>query len=247
MEDMENKDLELESVQPEVEQEKEPDVDPIEAQALAQGWKAGGVKSAAEFLRAGPLYEEIERRGRKIDNLEKKLDALLEYQRKQEDIVRANVLRDLENNRLNAISRGDVRSVQEIEQKIVEHSPQQVELHNTPQAQDFIAKYKADIFSSKDRQEYVDRRYDELKKYNLSADEHFKQLEADYKNQFYKQPEAASFQTVESDSGQKQEKKSFGVSNLNREQKEILKMLETTGIMTKDEYIKSLIAQGELK
>ncbi len=63
--------------EPEEEAPKEPNS--IEEEAQAKGWKEDGEKSAEEFLRAEPLYDELKERGKKLNKQEKEILELKDY------------------------------------------------------------------------------------------------------------------------------------------------------------------------
>lgn len=253
MEDQEIEKLEeevLSDLEQEIVEEEEREPDEIELQAKAQGWKPGGVKSAAEFLRAGPLYKEIEKRGQQIDSLKKSLDAILEYNRKQEEVKRQQELEYLNNERLNAIQQGSVERFQAVEQEISKYAPEPEpvdDLQTTPESADFIAKYKDEILSSDEDMAFIDQHYNDLLKYNLSPKEHFDKLEAlylDKKDRLEKPIIAVETSPIKGLPAKT--KKSYSRSDLNKDQREVLRLIVDNGIMTEKEYIASLVAQGDL-
>ncbi len=248
LEDDINAALEQENVSPEAE-EREPD--DIELQAMAQGWKPSGVKSAAEFLRAAPLYTELEKRGRRIDSLEKKLDAILEYNKKQEDLRRAQELDYLNNERINAIQQGSVERVQKVEKQIADYvvtpEPVATDLQGSPEALAFIDKYREEILSSEETRTIIDTQFDNLLKYNLPPKEHFAKLEEILLNSKEKKSPAMAVETSQPVGQPTRQKKSYTRNDLNKDQREVLKMIVGNNIMSEKDYINSLVAQGDLK
>lgn len=219
-----------------------------ELQARAQGWKPGGVKSADEFLRAGPLYEEIEKRGKRIDNLEKKLEALLDYQKKQEDHKRKQLEDQLHQDKIAAIENGDVKRVQEVEKQMAA-IPQVPNI--APEAQEFMNKYE-NLLKDSEIAEFVRSRDESLGKLGLPASQHMERLERElkllYPNKFEgSSPKVSAVETNTSAVPTGAARRSFGFSDLSKEQKMIARTMNDSGVMTIDEYIKDLIKLGDLK
>lgn len=228
----------------------------IELQAMAQGWKPGGVKSADEFLRAGPLYEEIERRGKRIDGLEKKLEALISFQLKQEELKKKAEQDQLLEDKIQAIQNGDVAGVQAVEKKIEASNKKET----PPEALDFVERHKSwwedgSNAENVEMKNFALSRDDTLSSRGLNPTDHFKQIEKEleqlYPHRFQKanveERKVSSVETNNLAVPTAGIKKNYGLSDLNKEQKAIARVVVDSGIMSLSDYIKDLVKLGELK
>lgn len=231
----------------------------FEREQMAKGWNPDGVKSAEEYSRTEPLYEEIKSRGKQLKQMQKAIDALTAHMSKQEKIAYDKALNTLRQERHEAIARGDIRDVERIEaetQQLLTPPPVAI-----PEAEVFKEKYEH-IFNSANYEEmeivkFLHERDSELMARGLSPAEHMKTLEQHMLKKFpsyFGQKEVVSrnetgyVETGNSSNVVKKSSKSrFSLHDLSVEQKQVARDFEKFGIMKVDEYIKQLVELGELK
>ncbi len=228
----------------------------VEADARAMGWSPDGVKSAAEFLRAAPLYEEIKARGKKEKELLETINELKAHMDKQQKLAYEQALADLREERDEAISLGDVEQVNQLDYKIKEQEKTHKAVDESPEALAFVSKHSDWIndpsYEAQKMREFTAKRDQELLAYNLSPTEHLKILENDLKGEFpnkFKNKENIPYQSVESGANKVSKtanKLKYGFSDLSPEQKKCARHFEKRGIMKTEDYIKSLVNLGEL-
>lgn len=230
----------------------------IEKLAAEQGWKPDGEKSAAEFLRAAPLYDEIKNRGREIKELKATLDELKAHQDKQIKLGYEQALRDLEQQRIDAIEMGDVASVTELDAQIHEQrehiKPEKPVL--PPEVVSFGERHKDWIedpsYQGKLMREFAKERDEELLQYNLPPEEHLKVIEKDLKMKFkdyFGNKEVDSeevYPSVESGAPAPRKSKKVTFADLSPEQKKCARHFEKRGVMTVEAYIKQLKQLGDI-
>ena len=236
-----------------------------EQEAIAKGWKPDGPKSADEFLRAEPLYEELKQRGKELKTLRSQVETLTKhvgglkkagYQEKI-DVIQAE--------RESAVARSDQDSLNYLDdelQKVQIEMVQEVQEVQEPQAHpaalEFLDKYKDVLqdysLEAQGIKEFIDERDKQLATHNLDPVIHMKTLEKDMKSQFpdrfrTEQQTEAPIMAVESDSRPvtSRRKSKYAFSDLSADQKNIYKYMERKGVMTGPEYIKQLAEIGELK
>lgn len=232
----------------------------VEQDAIAKGWKPDGPKSAEEFLRAEPLYEELKARGKEIKELKTTLDELKGYMTKQQELGYKKALRELEEARRDAIRLGEVEQVESLDLQIQD---QRNEFNTvvTKEAQAEVAAFAErhkdwihdPSYEAQEIREFVKRRDNELVSFNLPPAKHLATIEQDMMKKFPNRfgpitRDKPSTQAVESDGslvvGTKKKKVTF--SDLNEQQKTCARQFEKRGIMTRDAYIQSLIDLGEV-
>lgn len=248
---------EVKAEEPELEEEYE--ASSIEQEAEAKGWKPDGPKSAEEFLRAEPLYEEIKSRGKEIKELKATMDAMKAYMDKQQKLGYEKALSDLEAMKNKAIAAGNVDEVRDVEQKIEAHKNDDPAIESVKNA--FVERNASWIhdpsYEAQQMRVFAEQRDVELTKFNLPPEEHLKQIEADIKKKFanrFDSPEASSVeevspvQSVESDAAPARSKRKtkHTFQDLSPEQKQCARQFERKGVMKIDDYIKSLVEMGEL-
>lgn len=104
--------------------------------ATSRGWKPKGDWKGDptkwvdydEFNRRGQLTEKITSQNKVIKSLNKKLDALINHNKKLEENTREKVINELELKRKQAVKDGDTDSFDEIEKKIEEIEKEESEL-----------------------------------------------------------------------------------------------------------------------
>lgn len=235
----------------------------FEQEQIEKGWNPEGVKSAEEWSRSEPLYEEIKARGKEIKRMQKALDALTEHMTKQEKIAYDKALKTLSQEKEDAILRGDVKAVQQIEQQHIELTTPK-EIKKIPEADEFTERYEH-ILNSANFEEmeiaaFVYSRDKELMDRKLSPAEHMKTLESHMLKKFPsyfnkgKEEEVvdrARSRTVETGEGSNVSrvsgKKKFNFHDLSPEQKQVARDFEKFGVMKIDKYIEQLIELKELQ
>lgn len=235
------------------------DFSEFEREQMAKGWNPDGVKSAEEYSRTEPLYEEIKSRGKQLKQMQKAIDALTQHMSKQEKIAYDKALHTLRQERHEAIARGDIRDVERIEaetQQLLTPPPVAI-----PEAEAFKEKYE-NIFNSANYEEmeivkFLQERDVELMSRNLAPAEHMKTLEQHMLKKFpsyfgqkevVNRNDTSSVETGNSSNVVKKSSRSrFSLHDLNNEQKQVARDFEKFGIMKVDEYIKQLVELGELK
>lgn len=235
-----------------------------EKEAMAIGWKPdAGPKSAEEFLRAAPLYNRIKKDGKKIEELEKTLHELKSLISKQNEMSYKKALKELQVQKRDAISLGDIDAVTNIDNEIRSHEAALRE-HSTPAAppitpevEAFAERHKSWLhgtsYEAHQMREFAHQRDQELTRYNMTPEEHLKVIENELKERFknhFVSNEVPSAAVVESDSAPVRSapaKSKFSFKDLNAAQKQVAKYFSARGVMTTEDYIKQLVELGELK
>lgn len=233
----------------------------IEKEAAEKGWKPGGPKSAEEFLRAEPLYDEIKARGKEIKELKRTIDEMKEFMDKQKEMGYRQALEELKSQRKEAISQGDVELVDDLDKKIketeVEYAPEKPK-DNEFYANEFLGKYKSIMEQDDLFEAYVMKKDSELAKDGLPPKAHFKLLEMEIMQKFQdklnpKKEEVIEkvVPTVESNTyATKTKSKEPTFVNLKDKMSKLQIQnaydFEKKNIMSKDQYVKELIEMGEL-
>ena len=235
----------------------------VEKEAMAKGWKPEGEKSAEEFLRAEPLYEEIKQRGKEIKALRSQMNELMNHMGNLKRAGYEDRLNAIKAEREDAVARSDMESLEYLDEemyKVKSEMDQEPASDSNmhPAAEAFVERHR-DILEdySLEAQEvktFINERDQQLGSYNLDPEVHIETLERDLRSRFpekfgVKKKTKESSVTVESDSVPVTSKKKskYTFSDLSRDQKAIYKRLEKTGVMEGNEYIKQLIEIGELK
>ena len=232
-----------------------------EAEALSKGWKPDGPKSAEEFLRAEPLYEEIKRRGKEAKELKAQLAELTRHVAGLKKAGYETKIDQMQDQRQQAIVRSDVDSVDYYDnelQKLKTEMQTDVEIQQLhPAAQEFLERHKelqSDYsLEAQEVKDFISRRDKELFVHNLDPYVHIQTLEKDLQKQFparYKSSAQVAHQVsaVESDAApvaSKAKKGQFAYSDLTRDQKQVCQRLIKRGVMTKEAYIKQIAEINE--
>lgn len=229
----------------------------IEHKAKEKGWNPDGEKSAEEFLRAEPLYDEIKARGKEIKELKQTLDELKGHMDKQQELGYQKALHELKAQRVDAIEMGDVKNVNELDQQIKEYEQNlNVQPAVLPEVAAFQDRNKEWIedpsYEAQQIREFAHQRDQELAQFNLPPEEHLKMIESDIRKKFksrYASDEGSrKGMAVETDAAPAKpvHKKRYKFSDLNAEQKKCARHFEKRGIMKVEDYIKSLVDLGEI-
>lgn len=109
---------------------KDKEVD-YEALAKKEGWRskeelgddfdAARYVGAEEFLKRKPLFETIKQQSKAIKRLEKTVDSVVSFSQKNAELAAKKAIADLNAQKKEAIEKGDVDSVTEIDKNIEDH------------------------------------------------------------------------------------------------------------------------------
>ena len=239
-----------------------PELTEVEEEASAKGWKPNGPKSAEEFLRAEPLYDEIKQRGKEIKTLRSQVDELMKHVTGLKKAGYEEKLDIIKAERADAVARSDLDSVEYLDEELNKVKSELNKEEGTPQmpqaALDFVERHK-DILNdysleSQHIKDFINERDIQLAAYNLDPETHIKTLERDLQTQYpdkfgVKTQSKPNISAVESDSRPvtTKGKSKYSFSDLTQDQKNIYKFMEKRGDMTGAEYIKQLVDIGELK
>ncbi len=228
-----------------------------EAEATAKGWKADGPKSAEEFLRAEPLYDELKQRGKEIKDLKMTLDELKSFMSEQKEMGYKQALNDLDLAKTQAIEAGDVDAVKNLDEQIKEHETT-AQQASPPEVDQFLKKNDAWLSDpsaeAQDMRDFAHKRDQELTAFNMPPEAHLEQIETDLKLRFphrfgeVEEVPQSRVSSVESDSAPAGSRgdKTIKFADLSPEQKDCARQFEKRGVMKVDEYIEHLKELGEL-
>lgn len=228
----------------------------FEQDQQAKGWNPDGPKSAEEWARAEPLYEELKTRGKEIKSLRRTINELKEHMDKQEQVAYEKAYVELIAQRDQAIMEGNVDLVHQIEQETNQlQQTKPTELH--PSVKDFQERNEdwltATSFEAMEMQRFAYERDQQLASQNLDPNQHMTILEEHIKQKFPKYfniettEMVGSGAAVEANTPTTSTKKTYGFKDLSSEQKQVARDFERMGVMKTDEYIKQLIQQGDLQ
>ena len=208
-----------------------------------------------EFNRRTPLFERIHDQGRVIKDLNKKLDAVIKWNKTVESKTREKVLSELKAEQRKAVEDGDTERYDEVEQQIDDLSKEegleiQEEQEETkpdlPEIPDCVQQFAdRNEWFEKDQQmtRYMLSTVESLKSAdpNLSLDDAIAQAETEVKELFASRlnptnPKKDKPSTVMGKSQEKRPSKITSIKSLPREAQEVWHALK--GSMTEEEYIK---------
>ena len=230
----------------------------LEDQAKEKGWNPEGEKSAEEFLRAEPLYNEIKARGKEIKELKSTLDELKSHMDKQRELGYKQAMNALLEERNRAIELGDVQEVNQVEHKIRQYndSVNTKSPNEMPEVNAFLEKHKDWLnnpsYETQQMREFTAKRDQELSRFGLAPEEHLRILEKDLKTKFpsyFGNTQGSKASAVESGASSTTKtgsKTKHSFNDLSPEQKDCARHFERMGVMKKEEYIKQLEDMGEL-
>ena len=236
-------------------QKSSPELTEFELEQQGKGWNPDGPKSAEEWARNEPLYEEIKNRGKEIKSLKKTVDSMKALLDKQEQLAYNRALADFKAQRDAAIKQGNVQLVEQIEKQAntIPVPPKPA----IPAVEDFRERHnewlEGTSFGEIKMQKYAQQRDAELMTRGLSPEKHMQVLEEDIKAAFPAyfgvKEKPRDVQAVEGgDSGVvSNSKKRYSLKDLSPEQKDVARMFEKRKVMTIDEYIAKLVQLGDLK
>lgn len=226
----------------------------------AKGWNPDGEKSAEEWARSEPLYEEIKTRGKEIKQLKRTVDELKEFLQKQEKIAYDKAMADLMAQREAAIRSGDVNLVNQIDE---EKSKTQYTAPATKP--DVVLEFEerhaswlqGTSFDELEIRTWALQRDQELSKLNMTPEKHLQTLEEHLHKKFptyfnqgtaetITNPVESGYTTMATKPTTTNRKKAT-FNDLTPEQKQVARDFERMGVMKVDEYIEQLYTIGELK
>lgn len=229
----------------------------FEKEQMDKGWNPDGIKSAEEYARTEPLYEEIKARGKQLKQMQKAIDSLTEHMTKQEKLAYNRALDTLRKEKEEAVLRGDLQTVTQIEH---EQARLTTVPESIPEADAFTDKYghifKSPGFEEMEIAEFVKQRDIDLMSRKLSPKDHMQALEEHMVKRFpnyFNKKEVVSRDnsSVEMGDGDNVARKSsnrkYSFNDLSYEQKKVAQDFKSRGIMTVEKYIKDLVDLGELK
>jgi hypothetical protein len=221
----------------------------FEQECVAAGWDPNGKKPAGKWALDG-----LDVRNQKITDLYKISHDLKDMMTKQEKAIHDKVAAELRAERDEAIRRGDVNHVREIEMQ-QEAAKSQNEIQQ--QAQAFIQR-NADWYNGSS--------YEHLKMQKAAKEadgliggddpaDHFRKVEeyikGEFPDYFNKDEPKKRGQAVEGGKSAvvrtSSSKRDYSFDDLSDDQKTFAKMYEKRGIMTIDKYIEEQIKAGYLK
>jgi hypothetical protein len=231
-------------------------------EASSKGWKPDGPKSAEEFLRAEPLYNEIKARGKEIKELKTAIEGMQSLMAKQQQAGYDQAIEDMKLQRRDAIELGDAEEVEKIDSQIQHLSNEKDNITKPPPASDPIIE---DFMSR--HQDWIKEDSDEANNMRLLAEAHYilnsnkgisnanivtnieNVLRSTFPNRFKTEvavPSPVETGSAEAKSQLTSGKKKYSFNDLSAEQKKICRSLEHSGAMSPEDYIKTLVELKEL-
>lgn len=232
----------------------------IETLAAQYGWSPDGEKSAEEFIKVA--MDKFPDQSKKIKQLFRTVEEMKTHMSKAEKAAYERAKTELDAQRRQAIQQGDVDLVEELD-RAREALPAQMEEPLHPAIADFEERHKSWLegtsYEEMKMQQWIQDHGAILGKKRLPVDEHMAVLEDHLKKEFpnyFKADDADDDEDVvapvaaarESSTAKPASKnKKYSFNDLSAAQKQIARDFEAVGFMKIDDYIKNLIAHGELK
>ena len=247
-----------ESAEEEVTEVVAEEVNEVEQEAVKKGWKPDGPKSAEEFLRAEPLYEEIKARGREIKDLRVTLEELTSHMKKQQEIGYQKALHELKAERVEAIQEGDVEKVESLERQIKDTETgieEATKPQEHPSVTSFYERHNSwwsdPSYEAQEMRDFAAKRDIELSSQGLSPDTIIETLESDLRYKFPKKFENKAQEepmVVESNTREvRSEPSTLRFSELSTTEKQLYRFLQDNNPMEAKEYLKELKKMRETK
>ena len=231
----------------------------FEEEQAAKGWNPNGPKSAEEWARAEPLYEELKVRGKEIKQMKRTIDELKNHMQKQEQLAYEKALSELNNQRREAIATGNAELVEKLDEERVKldmptmaEKPQAV-LDFEDRHADWLAGTSFEAF---EMQKFALERDQQLATRNLDPEEHMTLLEDHVQKKFpeyFNKGEASKSMGSAVESGTNDSttssgrKKKYDFNDLSAEQKQIARDFKKMGVMEIDDYISQLVDNGDIE
>lgn len=221
----------------------------FEKKCMDAGWNPNGKKPAEDWALDG-----LSVRNEKITDLYKLHDNLKDLMSKQEQAIYDKAKAELVAERDNAIARGDVQSVKEIE-KQEENLKIQTRIQSAVNS--FINRNES--WCKSNEPEHLEMQKEmklmdmSLGPRGMSPEDHFAAIEVHLRNkfpeQFGEQPTKKRGQAVEGGRAtvSHDSKRKFTFDDLSPQQKQFANMYEKQKLMTKEKYIDELVKAGALK
>lgn len=249
---------EIDSAKEEASEQAKPS--PEEERAASNGWRPkeewngpeGQWVSADEFNRRGELFSKINHQGKVIENLQKDLGAMAQYNQRIEKLQYERAMADLKAKKAEALESGDSKTVVDIDEKITDlrvakETAAIVPQQNGPSPEFKDWAEKNDWYGSdQELTEYADDIGDifKAKHPNASNSEMFERVDKMIKKTFperFKEPskradpvEGGSFKAAPAGNGKLTE------AMLSDEEKSVMRNLIKAGVITKEKYLKDL-------
>ncbi len=234
----------------------------FEKEQVAKGWNPKGEKSAGEWARHESLYSEIQHRGKEIKQLKRTIDSMKEFMSKHEKATYERARKDLELSREQALAENNYAAVNNIDQEMRELA-EPVQVTEPPEeVVEFLDKhnewYNGTTVEHKKMRAYANRIDRELSLDLGGADDpatHMQMLEEAIlekfptyfnKNTVENKPKLQAVESGQSVGIAKKGKMHYTINDLSPEQKKCAHDFERAGIMTRDDFIKTLADAGEL-
>jgi hypothetical protein len=242
-------------------QHTEPSFTPIQLKAIEQGWipkedfdgDEAEFIDAAEFVRRGELFQRIESQSKELKKVRQALDAFKLHHSKVKEAEYERALKSLQEARKQAFVDGEHERAFALEEKIDEIKSEKATV--VEQAREVATddnEYTSEFKVWVDRNSWYENN-DTMRatadtlglkyhKQGLSPQEVLRKVEAEIRKEFshkFKNPAAERTQAVES--ATRSGKTTTSVS-MSPEERDIMRKIVATGIMTEAEYIKELQA-----
>lgn len=253
----------------EVVENNEPEYTDTEMRAMEKGWNPDKESvpegkewiEAGEFLRNESFFTEIRKLKRELNSTKKSFDVLKEHHKKVAEVEREKVLTELKRQKKAALEDEDHAAVVEIDDKIQDVKSQNVDVVEEQEIDNTLFNEWVDRNSWYETNNEMRTIADELGAGYVATrngkfdpaklyDHVEKQIKRMYPDEFGFAPKKSrSKPTVEGASasrGGKSSKSKFTERDLNDEQRQVMKRLVSSGVLTKEAYIDELVAIGEL-
>jgi len=243
-------------------QETKEVADPFFDTAKERGWKPleeydgdpNEWVDAKEFVKRAPLYDRLKNQNKKLKEQEKALHDMAGHIDKVAEASYKRAISDLQKEKREAVSIADSERVEEIDKEIDQIKSEMVPPRKVdgvhPAVSDWIGKPENKWFSDdKKLAGFAIAYQDTLFKDNphMDMEESLKEVSKAVKKAFpekFSNPARQTAAAVETAVAASTGKKVYSFKDLNDEQKSIANRFDRQGIMSKDEYVKSLAENG---
>lgn len=254
-------------VAPEVGENQEPSYSPIQVKAIEQGWipkeefdgEEEAFIDAPEFVRRGELFRKIETQSKELKAVRQAIEALKVHHSKVKESEYTRALKTLQDARKQAFVEGEHERAFALEEKIDEIKAEKAQI-----AQEVQEPAVEDVSYTPEFQAWVDRNgwYESNKTMRKTADalgidfhqegyspkQVLKMVEDEIRKEFphkFRAPAVDRATAVEPSSRAGPSRKdSFTMDAM---EKEIMRKIVATGVLTEDQYIKELKRTKENK
>lgn len=245
-----------------IEETPKVETDPFFDSAKAKGWKPleefdgdpAEWVDAKEFIQRAPLYERMKNQNKKLKEQDKALHDMAAHIDKVAKASYDRAIADLQKEKREAVSVADIDRVEEIDREIIKIR-QEIPVRETPKVSPVVTEWVARPENAWFREHEhmatfaINYQEDLFKKHPYmsieeSLQEVGKAVRKEYPDKFSNtartQPSAVETSAKIVATG----KKIYSIKDLNDEQRSIASRFERMGIMSKDEYVKSLAENG---